>query len=156
MYSDESVYDFTQPFGDRAERLWTCVKSLDTLSNLAVAQLLSLAFLGHGKDYFVLICLAQSSRMATRLYLFGVEPCTALEKIKKIPQDTCSTSCYADGGSLTGLCEFIHPLQQFLGNVSSTALTVTVLYLLCHDIVLSMASRRHVVMLHFMAVNTVT
>ncbi|KAG7149764.1 hypothetical protein HYQ46_001308 [Verticillium longisporum] len=103
MYSDESVYDFTQPFGDRAERLWTCVKSLDTLSNLAVAQLLSLAFLGHGKDYFVLICLAQSSRMATRLYLFGVEPCTALEKIKKIPQDTCSTSCYADGGSLTGL-----------------------------------------------------
>ncbi|KAH6705685.1 hypothetical protein EV126DRAFT_173285 [Verticillium dahliae] len=100
MYSaiDESVYHFIQPFGDEAESLWTQVKSSDTLSNLAGAQLLSLAFLGHGKDHFVLIYLAEASRMATRMCLFGVEPAVALSKTNEIPQDMRSASCYAAWG----------------------------------------------------------
>ncbi|CRK12760.1 hypothetical protein BN1708_010605 [Verticillium longisporum] len=62
------------------------------------AQLLSLAFLGHGKDHFVLIYLAEASRMATRMCLFGVEPAVALSKTNEIPQDMRSASCYAAWG----------------------------------------------------------
>ena len=73
MYSaiDKGVNKHARLFCEEAERLWLEVKHTDTLLNMAGAQLLSLAFMGHGKDHACLIYLAEAVNMGERLKLFG-------------------------------------------------------------------------------------
>ncbi|KAH6707255.1 hypothetical protein VD0002_g8150 [Verticillium dahliae] len=76
MYTslDESAHPLVSQFGNEAERLWWAAKSTDSLCSIAGAQLLSLAFMGNGRDHFVLVFLTEACRMARRMSLLGVEP----------------------------------------------------------------------------------
>ncbi|KAH6705809.1 hypothetical protein EV126DRAFT_439876 [Verticillium dahliae] len=94
--SNDGVARAARHAGGRVHHYMACAVAHD--SGPERAQLLSLAFLGHGKDHFVLIYLAEASRMATRMCLFGVEPAVALSKTNEIPQDMRSASCYAAWG----------------------------------------------------------
>ncbi|KAF6814780.1 zinc finger protein [Colletotrichum plurivorum] len=51
---DEKASDLAQLFCTEAEQLWIQERESNTLLNAASAQLLSLAYLGHGKDHYVL------------------------------------------------------------------------------------------------------
>ncbi|KAM0277777.1 hypothetical protein ACHAQH_005570 [Verticillium albo-atrum] len=75
MYTslDESAHPLVAQFGSEAEKLWWAAKSTDSLCNIAGAQLLSLAFMGNGRDHFVLVFLTEACRMAKRMSLLGVE-----------------------------------------------------------------------------------
>jgi hypothetical protein len=73
MYSaiDDRVGSFANQFGCEAEERWKTEQDNDTILNVATAQLLSLGYLGQGKDHAVLQYLSQASSMATRLGLFS-------------------------------------------------------------------------------------
>ncbi|KAK7928630.1 hypothetical protein PG985_005628 [Apiospora marii] len=72
MYSaiDQTVTKLAQSFCVEAEKLWSETKHADTCLNMAGAQLLSLAYMGHGKDHHCLEYLAEAVNMGTRLGLF--------------------------------------------------------------------------------------
>ncbi|KAK7937461.1 uncharacterized protein PG986_014329 [Apiospora aurea] len=72
MYSaiDQTVTKLAQSFCVEAEKLWPETKHAGTCLNMAGAQLLSLAYMGHGKDHHCLEYLAEAVHMGTRLELF--------------------------------------------------------------------------------------
>lgn len=56
MYSgyDPSIKEYIPQFCEEVERRWTDEKATDSLLNLASTQLLGLAYLGDGKDHYIL------------------------------------------------------------------------------------------------------
>ena len=88
MYTaiDKSVAQHTEPFCVEAERLWAVAEQDDSLLNMIGAQLLSLAFVGQGKDHKVLHFLGAAIRMGTRLGLFGVADDVAKARMAAIPE----------------------------------------------------------------------
>lgn len=102
MYSavDENAGALVQPFCDEAEKLLK--KGLvDSLTNLAALQLLSLAFIGHGKDHCVLTYRNEAYYMGRRMYLLGVDPSAAMKAREAIPSEMASPSSYAAWGTFS-------------------------------------------------------
>ncbi|KAK6859323.1 hypothetical protein PG995_002959 [Apiospora arundinis] len=90
MYTaiDKSVAQHTEPFCVETERLWAAAECHDSLLNMVGAQLLSLAFVGQGKDHKVLHFLGAAIRMGTRLGLFGVDEDVARTRMEAIPESS--------------------------------------------------------------------
>src|SRR5689334_6744047 len=80
MYTaiDRGAVQLAESFCKEAEKIWLDEKHNDSVLNAASAQLLSLAYLGHGKDHYVLKYLAAALGMGTRMSMFGVEPSKAM------------------------------------------------------------------------------
>ncbi|KAK7917103.1 hypothetical protein PG985_010711 [Apiospora marii] len=100
MYSaiDKEVNKNAQLFCAEAERLWSEVKHTDTLLNMAGAQLLSLAFMGHGKDHACLKYLAEAVDMGVRLRLFGRVDAIGEETQREMSVDDQSATSFAAWG----------------------------------------------------------
>ncbi|KAK8102802.1 hypothetical protein PG984_015948 [Apiospora sp. TS-2023a] len=100
MYSaiDKEVNKHARLFCAEAERLWSEVKHTDTLLNMAGAQLLSLAFMGHGKDHACLKYLAEAVDMGKRLRLFGRLDAIGEEAQRKMSADEQSATSFAAWG----------------------------------------------------------
>lgn len=99
MYSaiDKGVNRHARSFCVEAERLWFEVKHTDTLLNMAGAQLLSLAFMGHGKYHACLEYLAEAVNMGERLRLFGREDAMGQDQREMSVDDQSATSFAAWG-----------------------------------------------------------
>lgn len=99
MYSaiDEGARSFVQPFSEEAEGLWESGLP-DSLPNMAALQLLSLAYIGHGKDHCVLTYRNEACNMAQRMCLVGVDPSVASRAGDAIPEEMKSPSSYAAWG----------------------------------------------------------
>ncbi|KAK7928794.1 hypothetical protein PG985_005792 [Apiospora marii] len=100
MYTaiDEDVDWYTDKLGDEAERLWEEEKEHDLPLNVVSAQLLSLAFMGRGKDHKVLHFLAAAVQMGIRLGLFGVDDTTANRLVQNIPESLRDASSFIAWG----------------------------------------------------------
>ncbi|KAK8005239.1 hypothetical protein PG990_011276 [Apiospora arundinis] len=100
MYSaiDKGVNKHARLFCAEAERLWSEVKHTDTLLNMAGAQLLSLAYMGHGKDHACLKYLAEAVKMGERLKLFGREDAIGEEAQREMSVDDQSAASFAAWG----------------------------------------------------------
>lgn len=100
MYTaiDEGAVHHAESFCREAEKLWLHEQNNTTILNAASAQLLSLSYLGHGKDHKVLKYLAAALRIGTRLSLFGVESSKALEEINHISPETRRANSYTAWG----------------------------------------------------------
>ncbi|KAI8627221.1 hypothetical protein F5Y19DRAFT_477790 [Xylariaceae sp. FL1651] len=140
MYSaiDKSAYDVADAFCEGAERLWQVEKSSDSLLNMAGAQLMSLAHMGHGKDGVVLYYLAEGVRMGMRLCLLGVDETAAWEKARTMPDEMRTASSFAAWGVFNwavlsslfyrqpGLeCPAFPPVLPTPGNMSTAADTTS-------------------------------
>ncbi|KAL6917066.1 hypothetical protein FSST1_008561 [Fusarium sambucinum] len=101
MYSgyDPSIKEYIPQFYEEAERRWTDEKATDSLLNLASMQLLGLAYLGNGKDYYVLIYVSEANAMATHMGLFGVDPTVTASKAQEITAELQSATLYAAWGT---------------------------------------------------------
>jgi hypothetical protein len=75
MYAtiDHEAQKFASQFRVEAEFLWQVERKSDTIMNMASAQLLSLAYIGQGRDHAVLAYLSEACHMGIRLGMFGVE-----------------------------------------------------------------------------------
>ena len=100
MYSavDENTSSLVQPFCDEA------VKHLkggipDSLASIAGLQLLSLAYIGHGKDHCVLRYRNEAYQMGRRMSFLGVEHALASKECEAIPDDMIRPSSYAAWGT---------------------------------------------------------
>jgi hypothetical protein len=93
MYAtiDQEAQSFASLFRVEAESLWQVECKFDTILNMASAQLLSLAYIGQGRDHAVLAYLDEASQMGTRLGLFGVEDAkkAGLETLTPAAQRAC-------------------------------------------------------------------
>lgn len=114
MYSalDRDTSTLVQPFCLESERYWTIEKSSDTLVNVASLQLLSQAYIGHGKDHCVLKYRNEALAMGTRMSLLGVDTSLALEHSHSIPDEMRLPSAYAAWGvfNWTMLAHFCPPV----------------------------------------------
>ncbi|KAI1813726.1 hypothetical protein GGS20DRAFT_577389 [Poronia punctata] len=116
MYTaiDKSAHKLVNVFWEETKRLWLAEKvsgaHLDTLLNMAAAQLLSLACMGHGRDGDVLDYLNEGVQIGTRLRLLGVDEATARDNARSIPDSMLSTSSYAAWGVFNWavLCSIFH------------------------------------------------
>lgn len=76
MYSaiDDSVDPLALKFCKEAESLWETAQNEgnDSINHIAAAELLSLGYLGHGRDHSVLKYSTEAARMGARMGLFGV------------------------------------------------------------------------------------
>lgn len=76
MYSaiDDRTDQLALPFCHKAEYLWTLEreKGIDSTTNLAAAEFLSIGCLGHGRDHAVLEYLIEAANMGARMGLFNV------------------------------------------------------------------------------------
>lgn len=99
MYSvlDEDINVLVQPFCEESERLWKGDIG-DALTNVAALQLLSLAYVGHGKDHCVLRFRNEACLMAQRMSLLGAEPSVASKACDDIPEDMKIPSSYVAWG----------------------------------------------------------
>lgn len=77
---------YTQPLCAEAERLWSVEKKSDSFLNMVGAQMLSIAYMGNGKDHKVLGYLAEAIKMGMRLGLLGVDNETAVSKLATVPE----------------------------------------------------------------------
>ncbi|OHE98234.1 hypothetical protein CORC01_06431 [Colletotrichum orchidophilum] len=84
---DEKARRYTDSFCKEAEELWLDEQRNDTILNAASAQLLSLAYLGHGKDHYVLKFLSAAIGMGKRLSLLGVDPSLARRNLANLSPD---------------------------------------------------------------------
>ncbi|KAK2764234.1 Nitrogen assimilation transcription factor nit-4-like protein 1 [Colletotrichum kahawae] len=100
MYTaiEKEANKLAELFCKEAERLWLTQKDNDSLLNAASSQLLSLAYLGHGKDHYVLKYLSTALRMGTRLCLFGVEAPQAITNLKRLSPETQRASSFTAWG----------------------------------------------------------
>lgn len=103
MYTsiDAAAFELANAFCKEAEQL--CLdeesRASDSLLNLAGLQLLSLAYLGQGKDHYVLKYMAKANRMGSRLHLFGADPSIAPGKQgPRASEDVQSATSYAAWG----------------------------------------------------------
>ncbi|KAI1843691.1 hypothetical protein JX266_010137 [Neoarthrinium moseri] len=100
MYSalDKGANEYLHQFCTEAERLWSLNRLDDSPLNMAGAQLLSLAYMGHGKDHLVLRYLKDAVEMGTRMGLLGVDNETAARKLDHLPEETRQAYAYAAWG----------------------------------------------------------
>ncbi|KAK8070947.1 hypothetical protein PG997_011150 [Apiospora hydei] len=100
MYSaiDKEVQKYVRLFCTEAERLWSEAKHTDTLLNMAGAQLLSLASMGHGKDHACLKYLTEAVNMGVRLKLFGRTDAIGEDTQRKMSVDDQSATSFAAWG----------------------------------------------------------
>ncbi|TIC89563.1 Nitrogen assimilation transcription factor nit-4 [Colletotrichum higginsianum] len=100
MYTaiDHDAVHLAESFCKEAERLWVLEKNNTTILNAASAQLLSLAYLGHGKDHYVLKYLAAALQIGTRMSLFGIETTKALEEMERLSPQTRRANSYTAWG----------------------------------------------------------
>ncbi|PFH61554.1 hypothetical protein XA68_16977 [Ophiocordyceps unilateralis] len=102
MYSalDTTVDDLALCFCTEAERLWDTEKNNDSVLNLAAAQLLSMGYLGQGRNHVVLSYLRQASDMAVRMGLFGGdEDDRAAARMQKLTSEAVSAHLHAAWGT---------------------------------------------------------
>ncbi|KAF4464291.1 Nitrogen assimilation transcription factor nit-4 [Fusarium albosuccineum] len=101
MYSayDPAIKPYIAQFSDEAEGRWTKEKPTDSLLRLAGTQLLGLAYLGDGKDHYVLTYVAEANAMGTRMGLFGIDPQVAAIKAREIAPELRNASSYAAWGA---------------------------------------------------------
>ncbi|KAG6997118.1 hypothetical protein FocnCong_v015159 [Fusarium oxysporum f. sp. conglutinans] len=101
MYSgiDPSIKEYIPLFCEEAERRWTDEKATDSLLNLASTQLLGLAYLGDGKDHYVLTYVSEANAMATRMGLFGVDPTEAACKAQEMTPALHNGTSYTAWGT---------------------------------------------------------
>ncbi|EXK23545.1 hypothetical protein FOMG_19693 [Fusarium oxysporum f. sp. melonis 26406] len=101
MYSalDRTVKKYTSQFCEEAERRWSEEKSKDSFLTLAGTQLLGLAYIGDGKDHYVLTYISEANSMGTRLGLFGVDPTVVTPKTREESPEFQSAISYAAWGS---------------------------------------------------------
>ncbi|KAF6839674.1 N-terminal fungal transcription regulatory domain-containing protein (zinc finger protein) [Colletotrichum musicola] len=95
---DEKASDLAQLFCTEAKRLWTQEGKGNTLLDAASAQLLSLAYLGHRKDHYVLKYLSAALRIGTRLSLFGVDPTKIAPDLRNMSTESRRASSYTAWG----------------------------------------------------------
>lgn len=76
MYSaiDDRTDQLALPFCNKAERLWAIERSkgIDSITNLAAAEFISMGYLGHGRDHAVLKYLTEAANMGARMGLFDL------------------------------------------------------------------------------------
>lgn len=94
----KAANEYQQPLCEEAERLWSTEKHTDSVVTMIGAQMLSLAYMGNGKDHNVFVYLAESIKMGMRLCLFGVDITTANEKLKNVPESEVHACSYAAWG----------------------------------------------------------
>lgn len=101
MYSvvDSTVQSLIPQFCEEAEKRWSLEKATDSLLNLAATQLLGLAYLGNGKDHYVLTYVSEVNAMGARMGLFGVEQSVAILKAKQVSPELQSATSYAAWGA---------------------------------------------------------
>ncbi|KAJ3457933.1 hypothetical protein MRS44_012042 [Fusarium solani] len=101
MYTawDPGIKEYLSKFSQEAEARWLDEKANDSLPNLAVAQLLSLAYLSHGKDHLVLTFMSQANAMATRMGLLGVNPESVASTVRGMAPELQSATSYAAWGT---------------------------------------------------------
>ncbi|KAM5381974.1 hypothetical protein ACJZ2D_002762 [Fusarium nematophilum] len=107
MYWGCQMYSASDPatkahiplFGEEAEKRWSDERVNDSLLNLASAQLLSLAYLGDGKDHFVLTYVSEANAMGIRMGLFGIKPTAAAEKAREVSPELQRATSYAAWGT---------------------------------------------------------
>ncbi|KAK1494298.1 hypothetical protein CCUS01_13713 [Colletotrichum cuscutae] len=95
---DQKVRDYTNSFCNEAEELWLHEQHNDTSLNVASAQLLSLAYLGHGKDHYVLRFLSAAIDMGKRLYLLDVDPSLARGNLANLSPEVQRRMAYTAWG----------------------------------------------------------
>ncbi|KAF5638665.1 nitrogen assimilation transcription factor nit-4 [Fusarium sp. NRRL 52700] len=101
MYSavDSTVLSFIPQFCEEAEKRWSLEKATDSLLNLAATRLLGLAYLGNGKDHYVLTYVSELNAMGARMGLFGVEQSVAISKAKQVSPELQSATSYTAWGT---------------------------------------------------------
>jgi hypothetical protein len=101
MYSgiDPSIKEYIPLFCEEAEHRWSDEKATDSLLNLASTQLLCLAYLGDGRDHYILTYVSEANAMATRMGLFGVDPTEATMKAQEITPVLQNATSYAAWGA---------------------------------------------------------
>ncbi|KAL0778969.1 hypothetical protein CaCOL14_003453 [Colletotrichum acutatum] len=95
---DQKVRDYTNSFCNEAEELWLHEQHNDTSLNVASAQLLSLAYLGHGKDHYVLRFLSAAIDMGKRLSLLDVDPSLARGNLANLSPEIQRRMAYTAWG----------------------------------------------------------
>ncbi|KAK1689888.1 hypothetical protein BDP55DRAFT_651927 [Colletotrichum godetiae] len=85
---DPETRGYADSFCDEAEELWLHQQHNDTILNAASAQLLSLAYLGQGKDHYVLKFLSAAIHMGKRLFLLDVDPLLATRNLAHLLPET--------------------------------------------------------------------
>ena len=91
-----------QPCCNAAEKNWE--EGLpDALPNLAALSLLSLAYIGHGKDHCVLTYRNEACQMAQRMGFLGVSPEDSQRVYRDTPEYLRSPTSYAAWGTFNWL-----------------------------------------------------
>jgi hypothetical protein len=100
MYTaiDEEANDYAHKFCAEAERLWEGEKGHDSRLNMIGAQLLSLAYMGHGKDHQVLVFLAASVQIGERLGVYSTDTHVSQESIQAMPAEQRRRMAYTAWG----------------------------------------------------------
>ncbi|KAF5018427.1 hypothetical protein F66182_9601 [Fusarium sp. NRRL 66182] len=101
MYSalNSTVNQFIPQFCNEAEMRWSTEKTADSLLTLAATQLLSLAYLGNGKDHYVLTYVSEANSMGSRMGLFGVNSSAMIVKAREASTAQQSAMSYAAWGT---------------------------------------------------------
>lgn len=97
MYTawDPEIKEYLPKFSQEAEERWLVEKANDYLLNFAVAQLLSLAYLCHGKDHLILAFVSEANTMATRMGLLGANPERVASTVREMAPDLQRATSYA-------------------------------------------------------------
>ncbi|KXH28534.1 hypothetical protein CSAL01_10232 [Colletotrichum salicis] len=85
---DSEACGYADSFCNEAEELWLHQQHNDTILNAASAQLLSLAYLGQGKDHYVLKFLSAAIHMGKRMFLLDVDPSLARRNLANLSPET--------------------------------------------------------------------
>ncbi|KAK6214358.1 Sodium- and chloride-dependent GABA transporter 1 [Pestalotiopsis sp. IQ-011] len=100
MYSaiEKEANNYAEQLSAEAVRLWTIEKNFDSILTMISVQMLSLAFMGNGKDHNVVVYQIESVKMGARLGLLGVDEETAASKLAKIPYERMNAYSFAAWG----------------------------------------------------------
>ncbi|TVY67247.1 hypothetical protein Focb16_v011215 [Fusarium oxysporum f. sp. cubense] len=101
MYSASApeVREYLPQFSEEAEKRWSDEKATDSLPNLAGMQLLGLAYLGDGKDHYILTYVTEANAMGTRMGQFGVKTDEVASKSQEITPELQTATSYAAWGT---------------------------------------------------------
>ena len=118
MYTaiDEEANEYAHKFCAEAERLWEGEKGHDSRLNMIGAQLLSLAYMGHGKDHQVLVFLAASVQIAPIRM-------SRKNRSKLCPMNSGAVWLILPGAFLTMQCKILHPFRPGVGKMACIWLT---------------------------------
>ncbi|CAJ2502350.1 Uu.00g097440.m01.CDS01 [Anthostomella pinea] len=100
MYSafDQSAARTAESFCAKAEEMWAQEKEGDSYNAMAGAVLLSLSYVGQGKDHEIIIFTKAALSMGIRLGLFGNLETAARGPGETLSEEDVTASCYAAWG----------------------------------------------------------